>query len=156
MKGRIFHLGLLLGLAVTTAQAQLTFRYFYDGNSQLFRVLDSTGNLVEYIYDLTGNPTQINRSVIPGDALSILNFVPQRGTAGQTVTIYGQNFGSTPGANLVKFNGTVATVTSASATVLVVQAPNGVTTGPVTVTVNGATVSSGSLIFTVPPHCCAN
>jgi len=142
-------LGLLCACAL--AQTQVTFRYFYDGNGQLFRVLDSSGNLVEYDYDLSGNPTQIQRSTVAAGTLAILNVVPSRGLPGQTITIYGQNFSATASGDVVKINGITATVLSASATMLVVQIPSGVTSGPVTVTVGGNTVSSGNLNFTVPP-----
>ena len=137
----------LLGCA---AWGQVTFRYFYDGNGQLFRVLDSSGNLVEYDYDSGGNPTAIRRSVVTAGSLAILNLVPQRGAPGTTVTIYGQNFSAVAAGDTVMFNGVAATVISASSTALVVQAPGGVTTGPVSVTVNGTTVTSGNLNFTVP------
>jgi len=140
----------ILALFLGTAFGQESFRYFYDGNGQLFRVLDSSGNLVEYDYDLSGNPAQIRRSTVASSSLAILNVVPARGTAGATVTIYGQNFSSVASGDTVMFNGVAATVISASATAIVVSVPNGVTTGPVSVTVNGVTVTSGALNFTVP------
>jgi len=135
---------------LSAVQGQVTFRYFYDGNGQLFRVLDSSGNLLEYDYDASGNPTQILRSTLAAGSLAILNVVPARGVAGATVTIYGQNFSTTASGDTVMFNGVAATVVSASATALVVSVPSGVTTGPVSVTVNGSTVTSGTLNFTVP------
>jgi YD repeat-containing protein len=141
---------LLVTLLLNAAYAQVGIRSFYDDNGQLFRALDSTGNLVEYDYDLAGNPTQIRRSVVAPGSLSILNLVPQRGGANTTVTIYGQNFSSVAAGDTVMFNGVAATVISASSTALVVSTPNGVTTGPVSVTVNGVTVSSGTLNYTVP------
>jgi YD repeat-containing protein len=137
-------------LLLNAAYAQVGIRSFYDDNGQLFRALDSTGNLVEYDYDAAGNPTQIRRSVVAPASLSILNLVPQRGGANTTVTIYGQNFSSLAAGDTVMFNGVAATVISASSTALVVSAPNGVTTGPVSVTVNGVTVTSGALNYTVP------
>jgi len=148
-RGRMAAIGIgaLLGCA---AWGQVTFRYFYDANGQLFRVLDSSGNLVEYDYDASGNPTEVRRSSVAAGSLAILNLVPQRGQAGATVTIYGQNFSSLASGDTVMFNGVAATVISASSTQLVVQAPTGVTTGPVSVTVNGVTVTSGTLSFTVP------
>jgi YD repeat-containing protein len=137
-------------LFLSAAYGQEAFRYFYDGNGQLFRVLDSSGNLVEYDYDASGNPTAVRRSAVAQGSLAILNIVPQRGSANSTVTIYGQNFSSTAAGDTVMFNGVAATVISASSTTLVVQAPNGVTTGPVSVAVGGNTVTSGTLNFTVP------
>jgi YD repeat-containing protein len=137
-------------LFLSAAYGQTAFRYFYDGNGQLFRVLDSSGNLVEYDYDASGNPTALRRSMVAQGSLAILNIVPQRGSPNSTVTIYGQNFSSSAAGDTVMFNGVAATVISASSTTLVVQAPNGVTTGPVSVAVGGNTVTSGTLDFTVP------
>jgi YD repeat-containing protein len=153
MRRRTFRVGGMAALAtlfLAAAQGQTSFRYFYDANGQLFRVLDSSGNLVEYDYDAAGNPTQIVRSALPSGSLAILNLVPARGNAGATVTIFGQNFSANAAGDTVMFNGVAATVISASATALVVQAPGGVTSGPVSVTVNGTTVTSGTLNFTVP------
>ena len=142
---------LLLIVASLPLDAQsVTFRYFYDANGQLFRVADSAGNVVEYDYDANGNPTQIQRSNVAPGSLAILNIVPLSGLPGQTIAIYGQNFSPTAGNNTVKINGLNATVLSATATTLVVQIPDGVTSGPVTVTVGGNTVSSLPLTFSVP------
>ncbi len=140
----------VISLCLPAVHGQESFRYFYDGNGQLFRALDSSGNLVEYDYDASGNPTAILRSTVAPGSLAILNIVPQRGAGGSTVTIYGQNFSGVASGDVVTFNGVAATVISASATSLVVSTPAGVTTGPVSVTVGGNTVTSGTLNFTVP------
>jgi hypothetical protein len=58
--------------------------------------------------------------------------------------ISGTSFDPTPSNNTVKFNGTSATVTSATATSLVVTVPAGATTGPVSVTVSGQTAISST------------
>jgi YD repeat-containing protein len=70
----------------------MTFRYFYDDANELFRVLDSTGTLIEYIYDPSGNITKVNRSTVSPSAVAILNITPLTGAVGSNVTIYGQNF----------------------------------------------------------------
>ena len=64
---------------------------------------------------------------------AITNFTPASGVTGTSVTIAGSNFGVTVGANTVKFNGQTATITAASATSLTVTAPDGVTTGKISV-----------------------
>lgn len=68
---------------------------------------------------------------------------PTSGKAGDVVTITGTNFGTTISDNLVKFNGTVATVKTATATVLTIEVPSGATTGPVSLSVNGAATITG-------------
>jgi YD repeat-containing protein len=132
------------------AQAQ-SFQYFYDDLGQLIKVIDSSGNEIDYQYDAVGNILQITRTTAPGSGvLAVLDFTPQQGGVGETVTIQGQNFSTTPGANIVKFNGTPTTVTAATATSLTVTVPSSATTGPITVSVGTSTATS-SLAFNVLP-----
>lgn len=130
------------------AQAPITFQYFYDDTGQLVKVVDSTGVAIDYVYDAVGNMLEVRRSSIgtPG-GLSIFSFTPQQGGPLATVTIQGQGFSVTPSANTVLFNGTPAAVVSASSTTLVVAVPVGATSGPISVSVSGATVAS-SINFT--------
>ncbi|SEW53913.1 IPT/TIG domain-containing protein [Chitinophaga arvensicola] len=74
---------------------------------------------------------------------------PVKGGAGTSVTISGEGFNTTMEGNLITFNGKQATVVSAAAGKLVVNAPEGVTTGPVVVSVNGQ--KTIGQIFTVVP-----
>ena len=135
------------------AQSPVSFRYFYDDANELFRVVDSTGTMIEYVYDPAGNIIQINRTTVAAGALSILNVTPMSGAPGNTITILGQGFSTVAANNVVKMNGVAATVVSATATQLVIQVPAGTTSGQITVTVNGVTVSSGpTLVFNpLPP-----
>ncbi len=74
---------------------------------------------------------------------------PMKGGAGTTVTISGEGFSNIVSENTVAFNGKPARLISASAGQLVAEAPEGVGTGPVTVTIHGQkTVGS---VFTVVP-----
>ncbi|MBS0571464.1 MAG: IPT/TIG domain-containing protein [Proteobacteria bacterium] len=82
---------------------------------------------------------------------TISNFTPSSGSVGTSVTITGSNFSTTKTSNTVKFNGTAATVNSASATQLVVAVPSGATSGSVTVTVSGQTATSGSAFTVTTP-----
>lgn len=63
-----------------------SFQYFYDDSGQLFRVLDSKGNLIEYDYDAVGNILQIQRSTIAANSLAIFNVTPLKGAAGSALT----------------------------------------------------------------------
>ena len=86
-------------------------------------------------------------------APSITSLSPTSGAIGASVTITGTNFGSTQGTSTVTFNGTAATPTSWSATIIVATVPTGATTGNVVVNVRG--VNSNGLNFTVvasPQH----
>ncbi len=121
-------------------------RYAYDAGGQLSRVIDVDGTTIEYVYDASGNLIEIRRTSING--IAIFGFVPQQGSIGSTVTIQGQGLSATPASNDVRFNGTAATVLSASTSSLVVTVPAGATTGPIAVTVAGQTATS-SQPFTV-------
>lgn len=76
---------------------------------------------------------------------------PLKGGEGTKVTITGEGFSLDNLANQVMFNGKAATVISSGSTQLVVTAPEGVATGPVTVTINGQqTVGSNFTVIPVP------
>jgi YD repeat-containing protein len=66
--------------------------YFYDDAGQLFRVLDSTGTLIEYDYDYVGNILATNRPTVPLTALPVLNMEPLTTGPGQVVAVCGRNF----------------------------------------------------------------
>jgi len=59
-----------------------------------------------------------------------------------TVTITGTNFSSTLADNVVKFNGTAATLTHATTTQLTMTLPSVATSGKITVTTHGLTGTS--------------
>ncbi len=123
---------------VLTKQLTLTVgRYFfvvqaYNTASQL------SPKSAEVSIDLTVPPITPN----------ITSISPTSGVVGTSVTINGANFGTMQGTSSVRFNGTVATPTSWTATSIVATVPAGATSGPVTVTVGG--VVSNGLGFTVP------
>jgi hypothetical protein len=72
-------------------------------------------------------------------SLGISKLSPESGLAGTRVTIIGTGFSTTAGQNSVTFNGKAATVVSALETSLVVIAPEGFSSGPLKVVVNGQT-----------------
>ncbi|MBL8234073.1 MAG: IPT/TIG domain-containing protein [Bryobacterales bacterium] len=132
------------------AQQPMTFQYFYDDTGQLIKVVDSTGIVIEYVYDAVGNMLEVKRSTVTPGALSVFSFAPQQGTTGAVVTIMGQGFSTTASANQVRFGTVLATVLSATTTQLVVQIPPGAVTGPVSVTVGTQTASSSTAFSVVP------
>jgi hypothetical protein len=106
----------------------------------------TTGNVVVTVGGLVSNG--VNFTVQPSPPqITALN--PNAGQVGASINIIGNNFSATPNQNTVTFNGTNATVTSASTTTLVVTVPAGATTGSVVVTVGGLT--SNGLNFIVQP-----
>ena len=77
------------------------------------------------------------------------------GAVGSTVTITGSGFGASQGAGSVTFNGTAATVTSWSATSIVVVVPVGATTGNLVVnTTNGGFAYVYTITDSCPPTGC--
>jgi hypothetical protein len=79
---------------------------------------------------------------------TITSFTPASGAVGTTVTITGTNFSTTPAGNVVRFNGTIATVASSTATSIVTTVPPGATTGKITVQV-GTPSATSATNFTV-------
>ena len=81
-------------------------------------------------------------SVGPTPAPSIASLQPAQGTAGTSVLITGNGFGLSQGASTITFNGTAATATSWSDSVISALVPSGATSGSVVVTV-GTQISNG-------------
>ncbi|RFS26660.1 DUF5008 domain-containing protein [Chitinophaga silvatica] len=74
---------------------------------------------------------------------------PVKGGAGTQVVIDGTGFETTLAANTVTFNGKAANIIAATANKLTVNVPEGVTTGPVALTINGQ--KTVGQVFTVVP-----
>lgn len=126
------------------AQTGSSVQYVYDALGRLTQVVDPSGNVATYNYDAVGNLLSITHSTTSPSSLAIFSFSPPQGSLGQTVTIQGQNFSTTPSSNTVKFNGTTATVTAATANTLTTTVPTGATTGAISVTVGSSTATSSS------------
>ncbi|MFD3483256.1 RHS repeat-associated core domain-containing protein [Streptomyces sp. NPDC058665] len=114
--------------------------YAYDAASRLVGVTDPAGQTAGYRYDMAGNRLGVDR--FASSTLSVLSLVPVRAQAGAKVTLSGTGFSITPASNSVKFGTATATVTSASATRLVVTVPTAAADGKVSVTTGGTTVQS--------------
>lgn len=83
--------------------------------------------------NLTGVHSTVSAGVV---SPAVSGFSPTTGAAGATVTISGTNLGHFTPAPLVKFGTTVATVSSATATSIVVTVPNGLAAGNSTITLS--------------------
>ncbi|MGC4022281.1 MAG: IPT/TIG domain-containing protein [Cyclobacteriaceae bacterium] len=88
--------------------------------------------------------------------VSILGFTPAIGLEGATITISGHNFSTDIASNIVKFNGTVASVTSCTSTAIKVTVPSGASSGPITVTKGSRTATSESSFTLVMPDGISN
>jgi YD repeat-containing protein len=95
--------------------------YAYDEAGRLVGVIAPNGDSAQYVYDPAGNITEIKR--FNTGQLALIEFLPKSGPVGTSVTIWGSGFSTTPALNGVSFNGTAATVASATANKLVVTVP---------------------------------
>ncbi len=108
-----------------------------DGKSDLVASIQASNSIVV-----------VRNSPVTATDPTITSFTPTSGAMGTTVTINGTNFSATPANNVVKFNGTVATVTASTSTSITTTVPTGATTGKITVTVASSTATSAGS-FTV-------
>ena len=97
-------------------QAPVT--YFYDGLGRLAGVVNGNGESAVYVYDAVGNLLAIERH--SSGTVGIVQFTPSGGPIATTVTISGTGFSTTPSQNTLTFNGVAATVTGATALLLLV------------------------------------
>ena len=140
-------LGLLLCIGATQVTAGPT-QYQYDDLGRLIRVVDDNSSTI-YQYDSNGNIVSIDRENIASFSLQL--FSPTSGRWGTAVSISGSGFSPTPASNSVTIGGVVAVVNSATNSTLTVTVPNGAPTGPIAVTVGGATVTSSQNFVVLKP-----
>ncbi|NML36937.1 hypothetical protein HHL17_06975 [Chitinophaga sp. G-6-1-13] len=76
---------------------------------------------------------------------------PVTGGKGTRVTISGEGFAALAANNVVDFNGTKAEVTEVAGNKLVVIAPEGLTSGPLAVTINGQKIVGPAFTVEPPP-----
>jgi len=120
--------------------------YVYDALGRLVGVIDPASDTAVYRYDAVGNLLSIDR--YSSQSVSIIDFTPDRGANGTTVTISGTGFSATASENSVTFNSVAAAVMSATPTEIVTTVPAEATTGPVGVTAPTGSATSAS-VFTV-------
>jgi YD repeat-containing protein len=139
----------IIGLGVVRPAIAQGVSYVYDALGRLIAVTDPSGDTAIYTYDAVGNVTSIARR--SSSLLSIISFTPATGPVGQTISIYGTGFAGTTAQNTVAFNGTTATVLSASSTQLVAVVPSAATSGLISVTTAaGSAQSTASFVVTTP------
>jgi YD repeat-containing protein len=119
-----------------------TVSYSYDPLGRLVGAVAASGDAATYNYDAVGNILSITRT--PSTQPTVLSFSPTSGPVGTQITISGSNFSATISSDTVKFNGTTATISSASTTQLVVTVPSGATTGTIAVTAPAGTATSAT------------
>ncbi|MDH4215366.1 MAG: IPT/TIG domain-containing protein [Gallionella sp.] len=102
--------------------------------------------------DLDDCQSSASAAVMAGAAAPTISGIsPTSGAVGTVVTITGTDFDTISANNRVKFNGTQATVTAATATSLTVTVPVGATTGQVSVATVGGSAASSFTVTTAAP-----
>ncbi|MFG3044351.1 RHS repeat-associated core domain-containing protein [Streptomyces sp. NPDC048241] len=122
--------------------------YAHDAAGRLVGVTDPAGETARYRYDKAGNRLGVDR--YSSAVLSVLSVVPLRAAPGAKITVSGTGFSPTASADTVTIGGKPATVSSASATRLVVTVPTSAVSGKVAATVAGSTAEAAES-FTVAP-----
>ena len=109
----------------------------------------TTGTITVTVAGQTGT-SSTNFTFVPPPVIT--SFSPTSAGFGATVTITGTGFDTTPGNNIVKFNGIQATITGTpTATSISVLVPAGAVTGSITVVVGGQTAASPTNFTLVLP-----
>ena len=130
-------------LAAASAPPDAPVTYVHDALGRLATVMDPNGDLARYEYDAAGNIVSISRATAP--ARGIVDVSPKVVSPGGTLNVVGRGFAAAPGDNVVRIDGKVATVTSASPTQLVVTVPADATSGAVTVTTPAGVAAGASV-----------
>lgn len=142
-----FSLAFLLALGLFQAHAE-DIKHYYDEAGRLIQTTTPAGS-VQYRYDSLGTLIEVVKVSATSTSPKISEFTPNAGRVGTPVTIIGQGFSTTLASNLVKFNGTTATVLSATTNVINTVVPAGATTGKITVKVGTQTTATSAQAFTV-------
>jgi len=109
---------------------------FLAGAGPRLPVVDSTGVVIQYVYDPV-----LNTLVTPG-ALATFTASPQTASTGGTLTIQGQGYSTTPSLNIVIIGGTAVTVLPAISSTIVVAIPATGITGTISITISGSSTTS--------------
>lgn len=133
---------LLAAIFSTGVAAAATVQYVYDDLGRLVAAVDASGQTTVYTYDAAGNLLSVSSNA--STQLSIVAFAPNHGKEGDSVTIIGSAFIANPAQNTVSFNGTPATVSTATATTIVAVVPAGASSGPISVSNTNGTVTSAN------------
>ncbi len=132
---------------VVASVPSTAIRYTYTPDSQLSSVIKPEAEYALYTWDAAGNLSSIAKK--SSTKLSIIQLEPTKGAVGETIDIWGTGFSTTPSKDTVKFHGTAATVSAATAYTLAVKVPTGATTGTVTVQTTTEGPVTSSQTFTV-------
>jgi RHS repeat-associated protein len=127
------------GIAVA-APPESAITFGYDDLGRLIAASNPEADTAVYRWDQAGNLTDIVEQ--SSTSVAVEQLVPAGAQVGAAVRIYGTDFSSAPSQDSVTFNGTAATVSSATRTELIVTVPSGATSGTVSVTAPSGSATS--------------
>ena len=128
------------GAAPLSGGSTQSATYVYDAGSRLIAVVDPSGNAATYSYDNAGNLVGIGKP--SSSVVSIFGFTPNNGPPGTPITIYGNNFSTSPGQNAVQFGTTNGPTPSSSSLTTIATVGYGDIT-PLTLQARYAAVAEG-------------
>jgi YD repeat-containing protein len=123
-----------------------TSQFAYDKDGRLIRVTKADGSFINYQYD-DGNNIISNDGTVSTNPFTVSDFTPNAAIVGTAITIVGSGF-TNPS---IAFNGIPASITSSTDNSIIVPVPTGATSGPLTVTVGGQTLTAGVFTVTATP-----
>jgi RHS repeat-associated protein len=126
--------------AAQAAPPSTALGFGYDDLGRLVLASDPTSFSGTYHWDPVGNMLSISRAA--SSVVAVTQVTPLTSPPGTQVTIYGSGFSTTTGQDTVTFNGTAATVVSATANELLTTVPAAATSGSVAVTAPGGSATS--------------
>jgi hypothetical protein len=140
-------------IEITITDTSITVKWSINFKDASGREFNSAGSFTFINFLTVTKPKLEVKDPTPVAAKpTIENISPTSGKAGDSVSITGVNYSTVASENEVKFNGVTATVRSASATRLVVTAPQNGTTGTVTLKVKNSDLTTGpNFTYTLPP-----
>jgi YD repeat-containing protein len=125
---------------ITNGSGVASVTYAYDELGRLVGVIDAAGQSAVYVYDAVGNLLAIERHA--AGTVSIVEFTPDSGPTGTSVTITGTGFSTTPSQNTVTFNDVPASVASSTENHIIAAVPAGASSGTVGITTPSGSASS--------------
>lgn len=131
-------------ISITITDTYITVKWDIKFKTADGREFSSAGEFTITFASVVTKPKSEVKDPTPvADKPTIENIAPTKGRAGDTVSITGVNYSTTPADDIVQFNGTKAEVIAATATKLTVKAPVGGSTGPISVKVKNSEVATG-------------
>jgi hypothetical protein len=139
-------------IEIIITDTTITVKWSINFKDASGREFNSAGSFTFVNYFAVTKPKSEVKDPTPVAAKpTIENISPTFGKAGDSVSITGVNYSTTASENEVKFNGVAATVKSATATRLIVAAPQTGTTGAITLKVKNSDLTTGPTFTYVQP-----